>query len=163
MVTPVLPGDSLLFAAGALWRPRASSIPGACAPCSSWPPCSGTWSTTGAAIISGPASSSPTRASSRREYLDTTNAFYAKYGPKTIVIARFVPFVRTFAPFVAGMGRMQYRRFFFYNVTGAVLWVVVCTVAGYFFGNIQAVKKNFSLVILGHHLRLPAAGRLRLS
>jgi membrane-associated protein len=74
--------------------------------------------------------------------------FFNKHGGKTIVIARFMPFIRTFIPFVAGASRMNYRYFFIYNVIGAVLWVGICTIAGYFFGNIPIIKENFSTVIL---------------
>lgn len=85
----------------------------------------------------------------RQEHIDRTHAFFEKYGGKTIVIARFVPIVRTFAPFVAGMGAMDYGRFLFFNVTGGILWVVSLTTAGYFFGNLPIVKNNLSLVIVG--------------
>lgn len=85
----------------------------------------------------------------KREYLDRTRAFYARHGGKTIILARFVPIVRTFAPFVAGVGKMDYSRFIMYNVVGAVAWVVLLVGAGYFFGNIEIVRKNFELVILG--------------
>lgn len=85
----------------------------------------------------------------KKEYIEKTEAFYAKYGGKTIVIARFVPIVRTFAPFVAGIGSMAYKAFALYNVFGAVLWTGVCVGAGYAFGNIPMVKDNFSLVVLG--------------
>ena len=85
----------------------------------------------------------------RKEYLDRTHRFYERHGGKTIVIARFVPIIRTFAPFVAGIGTMEYGRFLFYNVTGAVLWVVSLTYAGYYFGNLPWVKANLTLVILG--------------
>ena len=85
----------------------------------------------------------------RQDHIDRTHAFYAKYGGKTIVIARFVPIVRTFAPFVAGIGRMDYGRFLLFNVTGGIFWVVSLTIAGYFFGNIPVVRNNLSLVVLG--------------
>ncbi len=85
----------------------------------------------------------------RQEHIDRTHAFFEKYGGKTIVIARFVPIVRTFAPFVAGMGAMDYGRFLFFNVTGGILWVVSLTTAGYYFGNLPIVKNNLSLVIIG--------------
>jgi membrane-associated protein len=84
----------------------------------------------------------------KKEYLDRTHQFYKKYGGKTIVIARFVPIVRTFAPFVAGVGRMTYARFASYNILGSFLWITVCTVSGYLFGNIPLVKQNFTLAIL---------------
>ncbi len=84
----------------------------------------------------------------KREYLTRTESFYERYGGKTIIIARFVPLVRTFAPFLAGIGQMKYLRFASYNVVGAILWVAVCTLGGYFFGNLPAVRDNFSLVIL---------------
>jgi membrane-associated protein len=83
-----------------------------------------------------------------RRHLDRTREFFEHYGAKTIVIARFVPIVRTFAPFVAGIGRMAYRRFFFYNVAGGIVWVGSLVGAGYWFGNLPVVRENFSLVIL---------------
>lgn len=85
----------------------------------------------------------------RKEYLQKTHSFYEKYGGKTIIIARFVPIVRTFAPFVAGVGAMTYGKFLAYNVIGGLLWVFLVTLAGYFFGNIPAVKNNFTAVIMG--------------
>ncbi|WP_223648420.1 DedA family protein [Hymenobacter psoromatis] len=83
----------------------------------------------------------------KRKYLEQTQAFYAKHGGKTIIMARFVPIVRTFAPFVAGVGTMTYRHFASFSIAGAVLWVVSLTLAGYLFGNIPLVKNNFTLVI----------------
>lgn len=82
-----------------------------------------------------------------RDYLERTHRFYEKYGGKTIVIARFVPIIRTFAPFVAGVGSMTYRRFACYNVLGGISWIAVFIFGGYYFGNLPAVKQNFSLVI----------------
>lgn len=84
-----------------------------------------------------------------RRHLDRAHAFYERHGGMTIVIARFVPIIRTYAPFVAGIGAMTYRRFVAYNVGGAVLWVVLLTYAGYFFGNMPVVKENLTLVIVG--------------
>lgn len=83
----------------------------------------------------------------KQEYMDRTHAFYEKHGGKTIFLARFVPIIRTFAPFVAGVGRMSYGYFVTYNIVGAAVWVTVFSLAGYFFGNIPVVKDNFTLVI----------------
>ncbi|HSB48913.1 MAG TPA: DedA family protein [Burkholderiales bacterium] len=84
-----------------------------------------------------------------RRHLDRAHAFYERHGGKTIVIARFVPIIRTYAPFVAGIGTMSYRRFLAYNVSGAALWVVSLAYAGYFFGNLPVVKENLTLVLIG--------------
>jgi membrane-associated protein len=85
----------------------------------------------------------------RREYLDKTHAFYEKHGGKTLIIARFMPIIRTFAPFVAGVGTMRYFRFISFSIVGNVLWVISFSLAGFFFGNIPLVKNNFTAVILG--------------
>lgn len=84
-----------------------------------------------------------------RKHLDRTHEFFEKYGAKTIILARFVPIVRTFAPFVAGIGAMTYGKFLLYNVVGGLLWVLSVTLAGYFFGNIPVVRRHFTLVIIG--------------
>jgi membrane-associated protein len=85
----------------------------------------------------------------KRQYLDRTHAFYEKHGGKTIIIARFVPIIRTFAPFVAGVGRMRYTRYIVFCVAGGAAWVAGLTLAGYYFGNIPVVQNNFELVIMG--------------
>jgi membrane-associated protein len=83
----------------------------------------------------------------RRDHLEKTEEYFTKYGGKTIVIARFIPFIRTFAPFLAGVGRMPYRWFITYNIAGAVMWILAFTLAGFFFGGIPLVKENFSYII----------------
>lgn len=155
VVTPFLPGDSLLFATGALCVYKADQPGGNL--------------NVGlvilllitAAIIGdavnyaigwkvGPGFLERGKVRFvKMDHLRKTQEFYERHGGKTIIIARFMPFIRTFAPFVAGIGRMQYRRFAIFNVTGAVAWVVSFTLLGYFFGNLPMVKKNFTYVIFG--------------
>lgn len=149
VVTPFLPGDSLLFAAGAFAATGAFDL----------------WVLLGllsvAAILGDGVNYAIGRSLRHRladkgrlpfvkpAHLAKTHAFYEKYGVKTIVIARFVPIVRTFAPFVAGVGEMSYKTFSLYNIVGGLLWVFLCTLGGYLFGNLPFVRENFSLVILG--------------
>lgn len=85
----------------------------------------------------------------KQKYIDQTHEFYEKHGPKTIIIARFVPIVRTFAPFIAGVGEMSYGKFLRFNIIGGIAWVIGLTMLGYFFGNIDIVRKNFEVVIFG--------------
>ena len=85
----------------------------------------------------------------KQQYLDKTHAYFERYGGKTVIIARFVPIVRTVAPFAAGVGQMSHLRYQFYNVTGSVLWVLLLVPAGYFFANVPIVKENFSAVVIG--------------
>ncbi|HJR78476.1 MAG TPA: DedA family protein [Anaerolineales bacterium] len=145
VVTPFLPGDSLLFAAGTFAALGSMNV----------------WLLVVLLIIAAIAGDTVNywighylgeRAYNikwvKREYLERTHAFFEKHGGKTIFLARFVPIVRTFAPFVAGMGRMSYGYFFSYNVFGGIVWVFLFTLLGYFFGNIPFVKQNFELVII---------------
>ena len=148
VVTPILPGDSLLFAAGALCA-LGTLDPWTLFLLLTLAAVLGDMANYWAGRHFGARIFSPGARFLKTEYLERTRAFYERHGGKTIVQARFVPIIRTFAPFVAGMGSMSYRRFFLFNVSGAVLWVAVCVAAGYFFGNIEVVKRNFSLVVLG--------------
>ena len=148
VVTPILPGDSLLFAVGAV------SATGALDPLT-------VSVLLGVAAILGDTVNYAaghwigpvvfTREDSwllNKQHLERTHRFYEKYGGKTIIFARFVPIIRTFAPFVAGIGKMAYSSFLAFNVVGGVVWIFAFVYAGYFFGNIPVVKENFSLVIL---------------
>jgi membrane-associated protein len=148
VVTPFLPGDSLLFAAGtfaALGSMDVLQLMGLLIVAGILGDTVNYW----AGHFVGPSVfSRETGWLLRKEHLERTHRFYEKHGGKAIVLARFVPIVRTFAPFVAGIGRMSYGHFVFYNVTGAILWVCLFVLAGYFFGNIPFVKERFTLVIL---------------
>ncbi|MBP7964402.1 MAG: DedA family protein [Caldilineaceae bacterium] len=147
VVTPFLPGDSLLFAAGALAALGSMSV---------------VWLLV-LLIIAAIAGDSLNYWVGKRlglrvfnanipflkkEYLTRTEKFYEKYGTKTIFLARFVPIVRTIAPFVAGVGTMEYGRFLSYNVIGGITWVAFFTLGGYFFGNLPVVKENFGIVVI---------------
>jgi membrane-associated protein len=147
VVTPFLPGDSLLFAAGtfaALGSFNVVLLMTLLLVAAILGDSVNYW--IGARI--GPPAFSGRVRFLKREHLVRTQAFYEKHGGKTILLARFIPIIRTFAPFVAGVGRMSYGRFLAYNVAGAVLWVPLFVLAGFFFGNIPAVRANFTLVIL---------------
>jgi membrane-associated protein len=154
VVTPFLPGDSLLFAAGTLAGTGALDIRIILL------------SLVVAAILGDAVNYAIGRAvgprvfrsvdrtsfwhrALNRDHLDRTHAFFERYGGKAVVLGRFVPIVRTFVPFVAGAGAMTYSKFAAYNVIGAILWVGICSLAGYIFGGIPVVKNNFSLVALG--------------
>jgi membrane-associated protein len=149
VVTPFLPGDSLLFAAGAL-----AASTGKMSILVLW------GLLTLAAILGdgvnyfigkriGKGVFKPGNRILKLEYLHKTEQFYEKHGNKTIILARFVPIVRTFAPFVAGVGNMNYSRFATYNIVGGILWVTLFLFAGWFFGNIPFVKENFEFVTIG--------------
>ncbi len=148
VVTPFLPGDSLLFAVGAL------SVNGPLQP-------EGLIVLLSIAAIAGDSANygigsllAPRVLRNERihfikpEHIQRTHRFYEKYGAKTIILVRFVPIIRTFAPFLAGVGSMTYRKFLTYNVIGGILWVVIGVLSGHFFGNLPFVRKNFSLVVL---------------
>ena len=149
VIMPFLPGDSLLFAAGALAQRFSDTL--------------NIWLLLllmfVAAVLGdtvnyhigkfiGPKAFSGKVRFLKKEYLDKTQAFFDKYGGKAIIFARFVPIVRTFAPFVAGVGAMQYSKFIVYNLIGGFAWVSVLTLAGYFFGSIPIIKNNFEIVVL---------------
>ncbi|OBU85284.1 DedA family protein [Chromobacterium subtsugae] len=148
VVTPFLPGDSLLFVAGALAAMGKMDV----------------HALTATLIVAGVLGNTANYTIGRylgkallqryprlikQDYLDKTHAFFARHGGKTIIFTRFAPILRTFAPFVAGIGAMGYRQFTIYNVAGAVIWVASFVYAGYFFGNLPFVRKNLELLVLG--------------
>lgn len=150
VVTPILPGDSLLFAAGAL-----SATPGSPLKVQML-----LLLLAAAAILGDTVNYWIGRKIGpkvfhyensrifKKEYLDRTHQFYERYGPETIIVARFVPIVRTFAPFVAGVGSMSYRKFISYNVIGGIMWICLFILGGRFFGNLPSIKNNFTFVII---------------
>ncbi len=147
VVAPILPGDSLLFAAGT-FAARGDFEPYLLIPLLIVGAISGDALNYSVGRYLGPKVLKEHSRIFRREYLDKTQKFYEKYGGKTIVFARFVPIVRTFAPFMAGVGKMKYSHFAVYNVVGGIVWIVSFVLAGLFFGNIPAVKHNFTWVIM---------------
>lgn len=149
VVTPFLPGDSLLFATGAVASSMGTLNIGFLFCFLLAAAVMGNFSNYKIGYHFGRALFN--KKGSRlfnQEYLVMTERYFARYGGKTVVIGRFMPIVRTFAPFVAGMGKMTWREFMKYNVVGAVLWIGLFLTAGYFFGNVPAVKRNFSMVII---------------
>jgi membrane-associated protein len=147
VVTPFLPGDSLLFAAGTFAALGALDIRVLLVLLMIAAIIGDTVNYWVGAWI-GPRAFSGRVRWLRKDYLDRTHAFYEKHGGKTIILARFVPIIRTFAPFVAGVGAMSYGKFLLYNIVGAVLWVGLFVLGGFFFGNIPVVRENFTIVIL---------------
>jgi len=148
VIAPFLPGDSLLFVAGALcgmgalqleWLVPLLVLAAFCGDNTNY------W----VGRLVGMRLLKHAGRLIRREHIDKTHAFYEKHGGKTVVLARFLPIIRTFAPFVAGIGVMHYRKFVLFSALGSVAWITSLTVAGYLFGNIPVVKNNLTLIILG--------------
>jgi membrane-associated protein len=148
VVTPFLPGDSLLFAAGAVCALGTLNVPLLIVLLIAAAVLGDGVNYAIGSALGHRLFTSNTSKLFNRSYLDRTHAFYERHGGKTIILARFVPIVRTFAPFVAGIGTMSYGKFLFYNVVGAVVWVGGFTLLGYAFGNQPEVKRNFAVVIL---------------
>ncbi|HON60220.1 MAG TPA: DedA family protein [Smithella sp.] len=148
VVTPILPGDSLLFALGTFAACGALKIEALCVLLSAAAIAGDSVNYAIGHYIGPKVFHYEDSRFFRKEYLMRTHRFYEKHGGKTIVIARFMPIIRTFAPFVAGVGAMNYSRFIVFNVTGGVAWVCLFLLGGYFFGNLPSVKNNFTLVII---------------
>lgn len=148
VVTPILPGDSLLFAAGA-FAARGSLSATTLIVLLSIAAVLGDAVNYAIGKFMGPKVLTGNGRFLKREYLDKTHKFYERYGGKTIILARFVPIVRTFAPFLAGVGSMSYFKFASYNVVGGIFWVVFFVVLGWGFGNVPIVQKYFEIVVIG--------------
>lgn len=149
VVTPFLPGDSLLFATGALAATGSLNLSTLILVLCLAAVAGDTVNYQIGHLLRNKIASHENIRFIKQEHLDRTHVFFEKYGVKTIIIARFVPIVRTFAPFVAGVGVMPYSKFISYNVIGGVSWVFLFLFGGYFFGNLPVVRDNFSLVIIG--------------
>jgi len=149
VVTPFLPGDSLLFAAGAITAKTGILNVWLLIPLLFFAAILGDNTNYFFGKFLGDKVFTRDYWFLKRKYIDKTQEFYEKYGGRTLVIARFVPIVRTFAPFVAGVGKMEYRRFIGYCIGGGILWVTLLTLAGYFFGQLPIVKDNFEIVVFG--------------
>lgn len=151
VVTPFLPGDSLLFVAGALAALDSNNLNVhiMAALLITAAVIGDALNYTIGRLFGNRLFNNPDSKIFRRSYLDKTHAFYERHGGKTIIFARFIPIIRTFAPFVAGMGHMSYRHFAFYNICGALLWVLSFTFAGYLFGDLPVVQENLKLLIVG--------------
>jgi membrane-associated protein len=150
VVTPFLPGDSLLFVTGSLAATENSTLnPWLLVLVLSIAAILGDTVNYWLGHYVGPKAFTDKRRFLKKEYLERTHRFYEKYGGKTIILARFVPIVRTFAPFVAGIGAMNYPKFIIYNVVGGIAWVAVFIFSGYLFGNLPIVRNFFPLVVIG--------------
>jgi membrane-associated protein len=148
VVTPFLPGDSLLFMAGALWAAAGMDVPALMVTLVAAALCGDNCNYWIGRALRARVHTWPRSRLFNRALFNRTERFYAKHGGKTVVLARFVPLVRTFAPFVAGVGRMSYVRFLVFSVIGALLWVGTLVPAGYWFGNIPMVRANIEIVVI---------------
>lgn len=148
VVTPFLPGDSLLFAVGAFAAIGALDVTKSFVLLSIAAIAGDTLNYWIGNFVGPKVFHKEDVRFLNKKHMERAHRFYERYGGKAIIIARFVPIIRTFAPFVAGIGSMTYSRFLSYNVIGGILWIAVCVFAGYFFGNIPIVKQNFTLVIV---------------